>query len=93
MYTYLAGHVGHTGDHGAFRALARGYAHWASGRLQQMEVNTNHPNFCHVRCIMRPSMKSGIYQVHLLLGRDGALATIQSATCECAAGYVVEFIL
>ena len=38
-------------------------------------------------------MKSGIYQVHLLLGRDGVFATIQSATCECAAGYVVEFIL
>lgn len=24
VYTYLAGHVGHTGEEGAFRALARG---------------------------------------------------------------------
>ena len=35
VYTYLAGHVGHFGEEGAFRALERGYAHWASGRLQE----------------------------------------------------------
>jgi len=26
VYTYLAGHVGRTGDEGAFQALTRGYA-------------------------------------------------------------------
>ena len=31
VYTYLAGHVGNTGDQGAFRALSRGYMHLASG--------------------------------------------------------------
>ena len=86
VYTYLAGHVGHTGDQGAFRALARGYTHWASGRLQELEVNTNHPQYCHVRCAMNPSMKTGTYRVHLLLSQERSLATICSATCECAAG-------
>ena len=33
-------------------------------------------------------MKAGLYHVTILLGRDGELATIQTATCECAAGYV-----
>lgn len=88
MYTYLAGHVGHTGDQGAFRALARGYTHWASGRLEEIQVKTNHPEFCHVRCTMKPSMRSSTYHVYLLLGREGELATICSATCEFAAGYV-----
>ena len=89
VYTYLAGHVGRTGDQGAFRALARGYTHWSSGRLEEMDVNTNHPEYCHVRCTMTPSMKCIPYHIYLLLGRDGELATICSATCECAAGYVV----
>lgn len=88
VYTYLAGHVGHFGDQGAFRALTRGYTHWASGRLQEMEVNTKHPSYCHVRCTMTPSMRAGVYKVYLLLGREGELATICSATCECSAGYV-----
>ena len=29
VYTYLAGHVGRSGDEGAFQALTRGYIHWA----------------------------------------------------------------
>ena len=86
MYTYLAGHVGHAGNEGAFRALDRGYKHWASGRLQNLDVNTNHPKYCHVRGTMHPSMKTGTYHVYLLLGREGSLATICSARCECAAG-------
>ena len=56
VYTYLAGHVGRMGEQGAFRALTRGYTHWTSGLLQQLEVNTNNPNFCHVRVAMKPSM-------------------------------------
>ena len=76
------------GEQGAFRALTRGYTHWASGRLQEMVVNTTHPAYCHLRCIMKPSMKAGLYHVYLLLGREGELATICSATCECSAGYI-----
>ena len=86
VYTYLAGHVGHTGDQGVFRALTRGYTHWASGRLEEMEVNVSHPAYCHVRCKTKPSMRTGLYHMYLLLGREGELATIRSATCECAAG-------
>ena len=30
--------------------------HWASGRLDCIEVNYRHPEYCHVRCNMTPSM-------------------------------------
>lgn len=80
--------MGRTGEEGAFRALARGFTHWASGRLEQMEVNIEHPEYCHVRCYMRASMKDDIYKVYILLGRCGNFATVLTATCECAAGYV-----
>ena len=95
VYTYLAGHVGHTGDEGAFRALSRGYTHWASGRVDELQVNTNNPQCCHVRCKMKPSMKAGVYNTYMLLGCEGDLACIKLATCECAAGYVryYEFII
>lgn len=86
VYTYLAGHVGHAGENGAFRALSRGYTHWASGRLEEIQVNTNHPQCCHVKCKMKPSMKVGIYNTYILLGREGDVACIRTATCECAAG-------
>ena len=86
VYTYLVGHVGHTGDQGAFRALTHGYTHWAYGRLEEMEVNVSHPAYCHVHCKTKPSMRTGLYHVYFLLGREGELATICSATCECAAG-------
>ena len=85
VYTYLAGHVGHFGEEGAFRALERGYAHWASGRLQELQVNANQC-FCHVKCTTSPSMKGGIYKVYMLLGKEGDVATICSAKCDCAAG-------
>lgn len=86
VYTYLAGHVRRVGEEGAFRALARGYTHWASGRLQELQVNTNNPLYCHVQCVMSPSMKAGTYHIYLLLGKEGDLATIRSAKCDCAAG-------
>jgi len=38
---------------------------------------------------MTPSMKSGTYRVYILLGKKG-LTTIEKATCECAAGHVIE---
>lgn len=86
VYTYLAGHVGRNSDEGAFRALSRGYTHWASGRIQEIELNTKNPTFCHVRCRMQPSMKVGVYNTCILLGKQGEVATIKQATCECAAG-------
>ena len=72
--------------HGAFRALTRGYNHWASGRLEQVQVNTMHPSYCHIRCTCTPSMKPGRYRVYLLLGHEDVVNNIETATCECAAG-------
>ena len=66
--------VGHFGEEGAFRALERGYAHWASGRLQELQVNANQ-FFCHVKCTTSPSMKGGIYKVYMLLGKEGDVVT------------------
>ena len=89
LYNYLASGCGkkETAEHGAFRALKRGYIHWASGRLNSIEVHYVHPHFCHIRCKMTPSMRAGIYRVYMLLARvEGDLATIEKATCECAAG-------
>ena len=86
LYTYLACGVKRSEVQGAFRALTRGYNHWASGRLDQLEVNMMHPQYCHVRGMCTPSMKPGTYHVYLLLARDGELANIETATCECAAG-------
>lgn len=91
LYTYLAGHVGRNGSEGAFRALSRGYTHWASGRLDELQVNSNHPEYCYIQCSLKPSMKAGMYHVYILLGREGNLAKICSATCECAAGYDSTF--
>lgn len=87
LYTYMAEGTGNEGtSHGTFRALQRGYNHWASGRLNHLEFNYKHPLFCHVRCTMTPSMKSGQYHVYVLLCMEGDLCTIKKATCECAAG-------
>ena len=86
MYTYLAEGSGNTSGRGAFRALQRGFNHWSCGRLSNIEVNTPNPSFCNVRCRMTPSMKTGVYNVTILLGCDGELANIEAATCQCAAG-------
>ena len=88
LYSYLADGVGRSKGEGAFRALSRGYTHWASGRMEELEINTYNPHFCHVRCFMKPSTKSGKYRVYILLRRDGDFATIAVATCEYASGYV-----
>ena len=85
LYTYLAGYIGHKGDGGACRSLTRGYNHWASGRLDQLEINVNHPEYCHIRCLMKASMKSNTYHIYLLLRHQRELATVVSVTCECAA--------
>lgn len=87
LYSYLAHGVGCSETQGAFRALTRGYNHWASGRLCQLQVHILHPQYCHIRATLTPSMKSGRYEVYILLVREGLVNTIQGATCECAAGY------
>ena len=63
-----------------------GYNHWASGRLDQLHVHTVHPCYCHIRASTTPSMKPGCYHVYLRLCREGEVASIDTATCECAAG-------
>ena len=87
LYSYLAEGVGHSTGKGAFRALSRGYVHWASGRMEKLEVNYHNPTFCHVRCTMKPSMKDGSYTVYVLLEKSTQYTTtIRRATCQCTAG-------
>lgn len=87
LYQYLAEGVGNVGGKGAFRALTRGYIHWASGRMTSLSFNDCNPDYCHVRCDMRPSMKAGSYRVYLLLKKESSgSGSICRATCECAAG-------
>ena len=86
VYTYLSTHAGHNSSDKTFRALTRGYTHWASGRIDHVEVNYLNPLYCHVRSNMKPSMKPGIYHVWILLEKVGNFATVKCATCECAAG-------
>ena len=62
VYTYLAEGVGP----GAFHALSRGFTHWASGRMELLEMNLNNPDFCHVCCAMKP----GVYKVYVLLQKE-----------------------
>ena len=57
-----------------------------TGPLAAYQKLTSNPSFCHVRCRMTPSMKQGVYNVYMLLGCEGEMATICAATCECAAG-------
>ena len=61
-YQYLSEGVGHDGDSKTFRALYRGYNHWASGRVEKIEVNTQNLYYCFVRSIVTPSMKTGNYK-------------------------------
>ena len=74
----------------AFRALKRGYVHWASGRVSKVEVQTRHPLFTFIQSTVIPSMRSGSYSVKLLLRkrtlRDQVVGDVYQASCECAAG-------
>ena len=77
-----------TATEGAFRAFSRGFIHWASGRLEHLEININNPSYCHVRSNMNPSMKQEFYDVYLLLEQTKEdMASIRTATCQCTAGY------
>jgi hypothetical protein len=82
-FVRLAERVGNVSGGGTFRALTRGYTHWASGRLDRLEVNCCHPDYYHVRCQLTPSMKPGLYHVYILFDRE---PTVKVAQCECAAG-------
>ena len=82
MYQYLSEGVGHGSDSKTFRALYRGYNHWASGRVDKIEVNYQKLYYCFVRAVVTPSMKAGTYKVYLLLscGPDG-YGEIKTASC------------
>jgi len=83
LYTYLACGVGCPKRQGAFRAWTHGYNHWASGRLDQLQVNATQPCYCHIHGTTTPSTKPGSYAPWL---REGEVASIETATCECATG-------
>ena len=87
LYQYLSAGVGQEQESKTFRALYRGYNHWASGRVDEIEVNTQNLYYCFVKCVVTPSMKPGSYKVYLLLSRgsDG-YGDIRTASCQCAAG-------
>ena len=88
LYTYMAEGSDNSSGGGAFCALQRGFVHWSCGCLDHIEMNVKHPKFCHSWCKVMPSMKTGLYQVTLLLGRDDDITNICRATCKCVAGYV-----
>ena len=83
--TYLDSHTGRERGEGTFRALSRGYTHWASGRVKRIEVNSENSLYCHVQSVMKPSMRQGSYRIWLMLKCTGSYATVSHATCECAA--------
>lgn len=87
VYSYLSKETCQDDGRSTFRALARGYTHWASGRINTISVNLQHPINCHVESVMRPSMKAGSYRVWIMLGKDDlGYAYVMRATCGCAAG-------
>ena len=47
-----------------------------------LEIDVQHPSFCHVRCELTPFSKTGLYRVTMLFSHDGDLAAIVSATQE-----------
>ena len=90
FYKYLSSHFGQECSDGTVRALTRGYTHWASGRIDNLEINIQQPVLCHVRLTMKLtmklSMKKGWYNVWILLKGDGPYGYVEGATCACAAG-------
>ena len=82
VYSYLASSVGRCAEEGAFRALSRGFIHWQFGRIDKLEINIQHPLFCHVRLQMKPSIRQGTYHVNLLLGRNNGYAPVLSANVQ-----------
>ena len=83
LYTYLATNSGSKEAHGAFRALQRGYTHWPSGRLDRLEVNRQHPQYCHVRWMQYDPFYEGwtVSCVHVAWQGRGT-GSYQKATCD-----------
>ena len=76
--------------HGAFLALNRGYIHWSSGRLGQIEINLKNPSFCHAQmCCNSTNENREVQRLSTTRETRRAIATVKKATCECAAGYVL----
>ena len=70
LYTCLAEGVGNAKGAMAFRALKRGYNHWASGRLSKLEIHNLHPSYTFVRSSILPSMRAGTYTVTVILKKE-----------------------
>ena len=64
---YLAGNIRYVGDHGVFRALSCSYNHWASCRLQEIEIDTQ-PSFLSCEVQNAAINKSCIHNTYILLG-------------------------
>ena len=86
VYSYLDTHTGREHGEGTFRALSCGYTHWASGRVERIEVNCKNPLYCHIQSVMKPSMRQGSYRIWLVLKCTGPYAAMSHVTCECTAG-------
>jgi len=65
VYLYLAKETCQDNGRSTFRALARGYTHWASGHINTILVNLQHPINCHIESIMR---QYSSYRVWIMLG-------------------------
>lgn len=90
LYTYLAEGVGNTQGKKAFRALKRGYVHYASNRIYKIEIQNRHSNYSFLRMSTHPSMRPGTYKVTMVLKKDyirgKCMGRVLEAHCQCAAG-------
>ena len=89
LYTYLAEGVGNTQGKKAFRALKRGYIHFSSGRVKNVEIQNRNPTYMFIKSSMIPSMRSGTYKVTMILKKEfvqeQCVGNIVQASCDCAA--------
>lgn len=59
FYAYLSSHAGNESGEGTFKALTQGYTHWVSGHIDCLDINIQHPDYCYIQSVMKPSMKPG----------------------------------
>ena len=76
LYTYLACSVDSKPQE-VFRALSHGYNHWVCGRIDEIQVHTAHPQYCHIRARATPSMKPGMCHVYFLLLKEDNFLTLR----------------
>ena len=90
LYTYLAEGVGNSQGKKSFRALKRGYIHYASNRISKIEIQNRHSTYAFLRMSTCPSMKPGTYRVTMLLQKEyigeKCMGRVVEAHCQCAAG-------